>query len=295
MTAWPATYRREPASKIVGCLVYAVVAPFLGLILGVIVIMPIVFGLKALGWRDEDGRRLILIPMAAVVAGVIAWGVREYRRRAGVEVVIDRDRLSIGLGRRLEVWVFSEVESIRLVQAGLDMGCILVRKGGGLIRVPPEVAPYSIVRELLEPTLIDRLRRQLGDRIRAGESIAIREHAPGGLGRIARGSGMLLGSLFLILTLRPALGVPLLRGALILMNQGWIGLGGGFVLEARGVRGRSAGRIDWDELVPAEQGEVGLILRARDGRKVAASPYAENYWPARSWLAARDPSGSAAR
>jgi len=187
------------------------------------------------------------------------------------------------------------VDSIRLVGTGERMGCVLGRVGGGSIRLPPDLAPYSLVRGLLEPTLIDRLRRELDDRLRAGEVVAIREQALGGLGRIVKGSGLLLGSLYVILTLRPWLGVPLFRGALILMKQGWIGLGGGFELEARGVRGRSAGLIDWADLDPAEPGEIGLILRARDGRTVSASPYAENYWPARSWLAARKPPGAAGR
>jgi len=95
MTAWPATYRRDASSKALGCLVYTVVAPFVAVFLWLFVSLPLAFGLRALGGNPAQEKGLILGSLAVVAAGVIAWGVRDYRRRAAVEVVLDRDRVVV--------------------------------------------------------------------------------------------------------------------------------------------------------------------------------------------------------
>jgi len=98
MTSIPARYRRTGSSRIVGCLVYLMVAPFVALFLALFLAVPLMHALEALGLsRDrESAPFLMLLPVIGV--GVAAWGYRDYCRRAALEVVIDRNRVTLGVG-----------------------------------------------------------------------------------------------------------------------------------------------------------------------------------------------------
>ncbi len=171
MTAIPAVYRRESASKLVGCLVYLVVAPFVALILALFIAVPLMFGLEALGVsgsKDLGGLAfVVLLPLMGV--GVAIWGYRDYRRRASLEVVIDRDRVTIRRGRAEQVLLFEDVISVRLVPTPEDFACVLGRRSGGRVQLPLEVAWFTMVRGALEITLIRQMVSRLDDRIGAAK------------------------------------------------------------------------------------------------------------------------------
>ena len=149
-TPIPARYQRAGSSKIVGCLVYLVVTPFVALFLALFLAVPLMFALEALGLsRDRASAPFpVLLPLFGL--GVAVWGYRDYRQRATLEVVIDRDQVTIGIDSRRTVLRFDDVVSIRLVPTRVDFACILVPRSGRVVRLPSEIAPFSLVREPLE-------------------------------------------------------------------------------------------------------------------------------------------------
>ena len=84
MTVIPESFERPGSSKLVGCLVYLVVAPFVALLLALFIAVPLMYAAKALGVsrsKDVGGAAfVVLLPLMGV--GVAIWGYRDYRRRA---------------------------------------------------------------------------------------------------------------------------------------------------------------------------------------------------------------------
>ena len=190
MTPIPARYQRAGSSKIVGCLVYLAVAPFVALFLALFLAVPIMYALEALGLsRDRASAPfLVLLPLTGV--GVAAWAYRDYRRRAALEVVIDRDRVTIGKDSRRTVLRFEDVVSIRLVPARANIACVLVPRSGRVLRLPPEIAPFALVHEALEVTLIPEMVRRLDERIARGEVGCFGSPRPGFSSRCPELSGL---------------------------------------------------------------------------------------------------------
>src|SRR5262245_31222353 len=133
MTPIPARYQRAGSSMAVGCLAYVVVTPFVALFLALFLAVPLVYVLEALGLaRDRASAAfLVLLPLFGV--GVATWGYRDYRRRAALEVVIDRDRVTIDMKSRRVVLRFEDVVSIRLIPTGIGFACVLVPRSGRVL------------------------------------------------------------------------------------------------------------------------------------------------------------------
>jgi hypothetical protein len=291
MASIPARYERARSSKVVGCLVYLVVAPFVALFLALFLAMPIMLALEAFGLdRDRAGTPfMVLLPVSGV--GVAVWGYRDYRRRAALEVVIDWDRVTLGIDSRQRVLRFEDVASICLVPAGIDFACVLVPRSGRVLRLPPEIAPSSTVREPLEVTLVPELVRRLDERIARGEAVTFRIPPGRLLVTMSRGVGTLLMGVLLMANLRRIRQALHVQGrALTVIRQSWLGFRGGLVIEREGLRRLSdapATTSPWSRLERIRSDPSELVLRSTDGQIFAISALMVDFWPALRWLNAR--------
>jgi hypothetical protein len=302
MTPIPARYQRAGSSKIVGCLVYLVVAPFVALFLALFLAVPIMYALEALGLSRDRASAPFLVLLPLIGVGVAVWGYRDYRRRAALEVVIDRDRVTIGIDSRRTVLRFEDVVSIRLVPTSqwvssqpasrtADFTCVLVPRSGRVLRLPPEIAPFVLVREALEVTLIPELVRRLDERIARGEPVALRIPSARLLVTMSRAFGDLLLSVLLLGNpLRIPMGILLARHAIMVIRQSWLGIRGGLVIEHEGLRrflDAPATPTSWDRLERIRSDPIGLMLRSTEGQVFALSSLTDDFWPALRWINAR--------
>jgi hypothetical protein len=279
----PTSFQRDVGSKAAGCLVYALVAPMLAFVVALILSFPVSYLLTSLGVSEERAKYAFPILLPAIAVGACAQGAREYRQRAAQSVLIDWERIVIGRGTRARTVAFSDVTRVRVVPGRLAMTCVLEGSFGKPLPLPADLAPFSLVREALEAALIPRLSRELDERLRNGESVAIRESRPGAILRIVRGLGVVL----LSVTLKGKSAV--LSHGLLLVRHGWLGRRGGFVVRWQGLCPRSGDERDlvpWDELERLRHDQVGLVFRSRGGQIFAASPYAADYFVCSAWLAA---------
>ena len=280
----PASFQRDVGSKAAGCLVYALVAPMLAIVVALIVSFPVSYLLTSLGVSEERAKYAfpILLPVVAVV--VCAQGVREYRQRAAQSVLIDWEGIVIGRGTKARTVAFSDVAIVRVVPGPRAMACVLEGRFGKPLRLPADLAPFSVLKGPLDAALIPRLSRKLDERLRNGESVAVSESRSGAILRIFRGLGVIL--LSVILKGKSAV----LSHGVLLVRQGWLGRHGGFVVRRQGLcpgSGDQRDLVPWDELERLRHDQVGLVFRSRGGEIFAASPYAEDYCVCAAWLADR--------
>jgi hypothetical protein len=291
MTSVPARFQRAGSSRVVGCLVYLVVAPFVALLLAIFLTLPITFALEALGVPRERSGEALLVTLPLVGIGVAAWGYRDYRRRAALEVVVDRDLVTLVVNSRPRVLKFEEVASIRLVPTRLDFACVLAPRSGRVLRLPIEVAPFKLVRESLDVTLIPRLASRLEERIAGGEATTLRISYLRILMTALRATGaMLMGVLMLVNPWWFAMGILFVNHAIIVMRQSWLGFRGGVVLERDGVRRLSdapATLTGWNHLEQIQADPIGLVLRSTSGQVFALSALTDDFWPALRWINSR--------
>src|SRR5271165_4596640 len=165
MTTIPATFRRPGSSRAVGCLVYSVVAPFVSLFLALFISLPVGFALEALGLSKTGGNLSFVILLPIIAVAVVAWGYRDYRNRAALEVIVDRRCVSIGVGSNQRVLNFADVDSIRVATTRHGFACVLIPRSGRSLRLPPEIAPFEMAREPLDETLIPLLVQRLDSRL----------------------------------------------------------------------------------------------------------------------------------
>jgi hypothetical protein len=290
MTLIPAVFRRAGSSKLVGCLVYLVAAPFVALFLALFLSVPLMFALEALGLSRESASVPFLFLLPSCGVGVAVWGYRDFRRRAALEVVIDRDRVTIDLDGRRTVLRFEDVASIRLVPARIDFACVLISPGR-VVRLPPEVAPFGLVRDPLDATLIPELVGRLDERIARDGAVTIRAPATRLVVSMCRAIGaLLLGLLSLANPWWFFMGILVVRHAAVVYRQSLLRLRGGLVIEREGLRHPSdaaAIAAPWDRLERVRSDPIGLVLRSAEGRTFALTPLADDFWPALRWINTR--------
>ncbi len=287
----PAIYRREAGSKLVGCLVYVVAAPFVALMLALFVSLPLMLVLEGLGMSHERASIPFPVLLPLIGVGVAIWGYRDYRRRAALEVVIDRDGVTINVDARRSLVPFEEVASIRLVPTRDDYACILVTRAGRAVKIPPEVAPLHRIHEPLDATLIPEMMRGLDERIARGEAVTLGIPATRLVITMFRAILILpLATLMLIRFSTHRMGVQMVRHSWILVRQAWMGFRGGLIIERAGPRPASDPSvlpIPWDQLDLIQTGPIGLVLRSKEGRVLSLSSLADDFWPALRWIKAR--------
>lgn len=289
MSLLPVSYQRPGVSKLVGCLVYAVVAPFVALFLALFASLPLWIGTETLGLSKDlaGGLFLVLLLVSGVV--VALWAYRDYRRRAALEVLIDRDVLWTMVGNRETAVRFDDVATIRLTPSGWDFACILLLRSGDTLMLPPEVAPFSGVRDDLDATLIPELVHRLNERLELGESVSLRMPALALLAPSTRALvSLIVGSCLLLSLWRFLLGIRLLGHAVLVLRHAWLGLRGGFVLERRGLRrSPESPLVPWDRLHLIRSDPLGLVLGSDEGKVFAVSLLTPDFWPALRWVNAR--------
>jgi hypothetical protein len=268
-----------------------VVAPVVALSLALFLAVPLLFALEALGLSRDRASSPFLVLLPLIGVGVAGWGYRDYRRRAALEVVIDRDRVTIGVDSRRTVLRFEDVLSIRLVPTRIDFACVLVPRSGRVMRLPPEIAPFALVREPLEVTLIPEMVRRLGERIARGEAVTLRIPPARLLVTMSRGFGALLISVCLLVNpWRILVWVLVVRHAITVIRQSWLGIRGGLIIEREGLRRFSdapATPTAWDHLERIRSDPVGLVLQSSEGQVLALSSLTDDFWPASRWIDAR--------
>jgi hypothetical protein len=84
-------------------------------------------------------------------------------------------------------------------------------------------------------------------------------------------------------------GSLVLRHAMAVFRQAWMGLRGGLIIEREGLRrssDRSSPPTTWDRLSRVYADLLGLVLRSGE-QQLTLSPLADDYWPALRWIDAR--------
>lgn len=289
MAAFPVSYQRPGASKLVGCLVYLVVAPFVALLLTIFASLPLLIGGDAFGFSKDLVAVVFYLLLLAIGAGVAVRGYREYRRRSALEVVVDLHALWTIVESRETLVRFEDVAWIRLSPTGSDFACVLGLRTGDVVHLPPEVAPFSLVSQDLETTLIPEMVRRLDETLARGEAVSMHVPRPQLLAPTLRALGTMLVSPWLLLSpWRFPLGIRLLAHAALVLRHAWLGLRGGFELHRDGLR-RTADSavVPWNRLVRIRSDPLGLVLGSNDGQVFALSLLAVNFWPVLRWLNAR--------
>lgn len=285
------SFRRDARSRVVGCLVYTVAAPFVALFLALFLTLPFTFALEQLGARKDVSNALFPVVLAIMAVVIALWGVRDYRRRASITVEIEHDRVVVTVGGRSRTLAFAEVKAVRLVPAASDLACVLEPHEGRPLRFPPDIASLARVRAPLEPALVRPLALKIGERAAAGETVAVRERPMAAVLLIVRGIAELGLAGFFVVTLVSARHFFAVgRVGITHLRQGWLGLRGGLFVHDRGLghyRNRNESPASWQSLEIVRADDAGLVVRADDGRYFIASPLADSYWPALLWIKSR--------
>ena len=288
MTPIPARFRRVGSSKFIGCLVYLIVAPLVALCLALFLSVPIMLALEAIGMSRDRASAPFLILLPLFIVGVAVWGYRDFRRRAALEVVIDRDQVTVVIDSRRSVLRFEDVVSIRLVPTRIDFACALLSRSGRVRRIPPEIAPFALVGDALDATLIPELVRKMDDRIASGEALSLRISNARFLFTISRAAGaLLLGVLMLVNPWTILMGILVVRHATLVIRQSWVGTRGGLVVEREGLlRFVDTGTtpVSWDRLTRISSDPIGLVLRSTDGQFFTLSALTDDFLPALRWI-----------
>jgi hypothetical protein len=282
-------FQRPGTSKLVGCLVYLVAAPFIAVFLTIFATVPLMIAVEVYGLSKNilNATFFLLLPVFGI--GVAFWGYQDYRRRAALDVIIDPGGMSIAVDARQTMVPIEDVVSVRLYPTGLDFAYVLVLQSGRVLWLPPEVAPLSVVHDALESTLIPVLVHRLDEKLARGESIALEMSWGRLVGPISRACASLLVSPFLLVNpWRFLVGILVLRHAARVFRQSWLGIRGGFVLERVGLRSHADEEIvPWRHLERVRSDPVGLVLRSCDGETFALSTLTEDFWPVLRWINVR--------
>jgi hypothetical protein len=246
---------------------------------------------ERLGWSREQAGSAFVVLLPLMGLAVVSWGYHDYRRRAALEVVIDLDRVEVGIASRHQVLRHDDVVSIRLVPTRMDFACVLIPRSGRALGLPPEIAPFMLAREPLESTLIRELVRRLDERISGGESVALHISTRQLIVMINRAlAALLVSAAFLANPWRIPMGIIIFRHAILIMWKSWRATRGGVVIERDGLRrfSRSTSAFTpWTALEQTEAGPFGLELRSSDGEEFVLSSLADDFWPALRWLNSR--------
>ncbi len=293
MSTYPAVFRRPAGSKLAGLVWYLILVPLAIAALSVALWLAFWGLLMAAGIGQDAGIIVLFVVVSIVSVGVVALAVEDYQRRVDITVTVYPDLLTIHQARKAFAVRFDQVEQVRIVPWGLDAVCVLELPNGRTIRLPPEAAPFSKVRPVLEPALVARLADGLESRLAAGEAVTIQESGFDARMRMLHAAAVMVAGALLVLTLQGAeAGIALVGRALRHAQRGWRGTKVHWEATREGLR--AAARV-WDFTAPSqtlywfqlqhvEVDQAGLVLRFADGRTVTASPFAENYWPLAVWL-----------
>lgn len=267
--------RRAGTSTALGAVVYLVIGPFFGALLGLFA-MGLIGALleRTFGAPDRVSIPVSFVVGFACLLGGMAWAFHDFRRRAGVEIVLGPGRLSRRLGRRVRTWTAADVEGIRLANAGRDV--LINLAGERPLRIPGDLVAAATVVRLLERFLVPALADRHADRLAAGDTIVIRDLGlraiPTAVREVAR-----LVCFGALLRLTPD-GRAQAHAALVGLRQCARGIRGGFSLRPGGLQAAADGPlIPYDQVTAVRVDPVGLRVETLRGFLIA-SPAASHYF-----------------
>ena len=289
-------FRRPVGSKL-GRLVLSALVALLAILVLTAALFGLFWGLLWVAGLGEDAEILVLSVVLPIVSvGVIALALQDYQRRVEIAVMVYPDCVTIHRAGKAYAVRFDAVRDVRLEPWGLDAACVLVLSNGQTERLPPEAAPFSQVRAILELVLVSRLADELAGRLANGEKILVGESRRKAWARIAYAAGiMLLGILWMLTVQGAKAGIALLVQGMRLARCGWRGTRGAWELTRQGISpapkpvplASPSQNHHWFQLQSVQVDEAGLRLRFADGHTVSASRFASNYWPLAVWLEQR--------
>ena len=283
-----ARFHRSLPARVEGLVEYVIIVPVVSVFGWVLLSLPFILLFE---WLETEAGwpALFIFPIGILFTGFVIWfAVVDYRRRAKAEVAVYQDRIEIIFGSRIRKIAFAEVASVRLLQSGSVMACVLVPAEGRPIRLPWDFAPYEKIRDSLDRTLIPVLRAKIDERLLAGEQIQLLESR---LVAFCRFLGGMAAAVAAILPLFSVVfryyGLLLIRRAVKAFKLGRRGLRGGMVVAHNGLVSRTAGAdqtIPWSSVVLKAFDDEGIVLCAQEDKIYSSSSLVDNYWPVTSWI-----------
>jgi hypothetical protein len=280
-------FRRPATNKALGCAMYALLLPIaavfvFGMAFGLAVAIGHGAGLPG-GFALAVGL-LIALPL---LGGVVLFGVRDYQRRANLELLVDEDRLRLTRGPESQVLLFSEIRGIERVPHRGNVCCRVSMLDGRRIVLPPEVATFDRVRTALEATLVPVLSERLDARLATGETVSSKVPAKYAVTTMMRGMGRIVIAAAIFLTLKVYLALGLLNGGRKLFVDGYRSLGPGVTVHFDGLMPTNDPFVDpvkWEWLVVKQETGAGLVLESDFGERFYVPELAPNSWVLGYWI-----------
>lgn len=284
----PARFQLPVESKVMGCLMYITIIPVVSVFIMLLLFLAVFGVVQWVGLPEQVSMVFGLVAFPLILIWVVRFAARDFRRRAGMEVVIDHDRIELTVGGKHREIPLEEIDSVRLVRVQGNMACILRLVSRERIRLPEEIAPYSHLLEPLEATLIPHLADRIPSRLGEEQEISLRESEFMGLWLMIRGVMSILFGILLYLSIVLRMGgLPLILGGWLSIGQGRLARRGGFVVRPDGVvPKRSFGDwlVPWSEIVSIRRNDCGILLQASDGTEISTSSLTHDWWPVARWI-----------
>jgi hypothetical protein len=276
-------------NRVAGLIEYILILPIVAAILcpvGGIVIMMI---LEHAAVPKAAAISISVAGSVLILVILIRFAIRDYRRRAGSEVEVTSDCISVThLGRGVCV-PLDDVSGARLVPYRRDAQFVLCLSDGRQCRLPVEIAPFSVARAALETALVDRLGHKMGEEIARGKSIRVSEGRLRPWVRMVSGVLSVLSGALITTTIRlMPLGVKMIRGGVLQVRRGWRGRKTDFEVTREGLQ--PTGSITpsdvhpWSSLDDYYADDAGLVLQFNDAHVITASIFSQNYWSFLGWV-----------
>lgn len=287
----PVTFRRPATSRAVALLMYAVIVPVLSVFVSAM--LGALLSVVTNGTRFESltGLLTFFVLLPLTFAWATCFAIHDYRRRAGMEIVIDAEQIVIEAGNTREAIPHAEVRAIKTSSWIVEHGYSLVLDNGQHYKIPSDVAPYVEIHTAFEKYLFPILAARIEKAIAAGETIYVPDNRIRACIQILFGL-LLLGScpiIVIIISFRGQLTeFNLLGPGTTRIRAGWYGLGGGFVVSRKGIRSRRGFReARWSQIASVKNGDCGVEITTKLGKCYSASAYAANCGAVAAWLCSK--------
>jgi len=223
------------------------------------------------------------IPVAFVA--IVAFAVRDYRRRAGINVQIYSDRIVVETDGKRRAVSLDDVRAVQMLPTGDRIACVLRLDNGQDLRLPDVIASFPVVREALEATLLPRLVGRLDEGVAQGQSIRLGGRRIAPWLWVPIGMAYIAVSILWFLTLYGFwMGTRALAAARMRLHAAFVDAKGGFVINQTGIETGGGEAIVWDQIQSVSVDEGGVVVTSNTGISVRASIFCEHCWPASLWL-----------
>ncbi len=285
----PVRFARSDQSKRAARWLYGLGGVLGGILVGMFLAMPVALVAEVFKVRPEITMVVSAIAFASGFAAAARWAVKNYHRRAAMEVIIFDDRVTVNSGQGRIVVPFEGVREIRL-RDGSRTGrtCLVVTDSGHTVVFPAEVASFEAVENVLVPRLKPFLEKKLNTTLNAGDAIDVREDVPLSYVRIIGGVVMLCISPMLVIAGKKMV-IQTVDEGMRSIRRGFRGRHGGFVIVTTGMLPANDLQrlpIIWTELTLDQLDDDGIVISGA-GHLLSASAHARDFQRASGWLVDR--------